>query len=69
MSYYLDIVIRTELMNKIMKKKCILSLTPILITFLIFSAFKVKEKNLPQKYRDFLKLTQYIMFSEEGFFL
>jgi len=42
-----------------------MSLLCLIMTSFIFSGEKIKEKDLAQKYRDFLKLTRYIMFSQE----
>ena len=46
-------------------KKIKIFLFCLFLTFSLFSAEKIKEKDLPEKYRDFLKLTRYTMLSQE----
>ena len=46
-------------------KKSRIILFSLFLTSLLFSGQKIKEKDLSQKYRDFLKLTHYIMRSQE----
>ena len=46
-------------------KKSRIILFSLFLTSLLFSGQKIKEKDLSQKYRDFLKLTHYIIRSQE----
>ncbi|NQS90220.1 GWxTD domain-containing protein, partial [Patescibacteria group bacterium] len=46
-------------------KRPIVFIILLLLTSLLFSLQKIKEKDLPQKYREWLKQTQYIILAEE----
>jgi len=46
-------------------KRPIVFIIFLLLTLSLFPSQKIKEKDLPQKYREWLKLTQYIIFPEE----